>query len=113
MIKIRKDTAGIDIGAKKVFVFVEGQKVKNFYTFTEDFEGLVLYLLKHKIQTVAMEATGVYWTILYDILEEAGTDLSRWPTEKHFTSWLGVAPGQHHSGKMKRTKRKQENSKAG
>ncbi len=75
MLKIRENAAGIDIGAKKVFVFVEGQEVKSFYTFTEDFDLLAQYLLKHKIQTIAMEATGVYWAILYDILEEAGMDV--------------------------------------
>lgn len=74
MRKMRKNAAGIDIGAKKVFVFVEGQEVKSFYTFTEDFEVLCKYLLSHKVETVAMEATGVYWNILYEILEEAGID---------------------------------------
>lgn len=74
MKKIRKNAAGIDIGAKQVFVYVENQQVKSFYTFTEDFESLVQYLLQHNIETVAMEATGVYWTILYQMLEEAGID---------------------------------------
>lgn len=40
------------------------------------------------------------------LLAEIGPDLSKWPSEKHFTSWLGLSPGQHHSGKMKRSKRK-------
>ncbi len=75
MRKIRKNAAGIDIGAKKVFVYVEGQEVKSFYTFTEDFEALCQYMLSHKVETVAMEATGVYWSILYEILEEAGIDV--------------------------------------
>lgn len=75
MRKIRKNAAGIDIGAKKVFVYVEGQKVKSFYTFTEDFEVLRQYLLDHKTESVAMEATGVYWSILYEMLEEAGIDV--------------------------------------
>ena len=70
MRKIRKNAAGIDIGAKKVFVYVEGQEVKSFYTFTEDFEVLRQYLFDHKTETVAMEATGVYWSILYEMLEE-------------------------------------------
>ena len=26
------------------------------------------------------------------ILSETGTDMSKWPTEKHFCSWLGLAP---------------------
>ncbi|MCF8235679.1 MAG: IS110 family transposase [Bacteroidales bacterium] len=75
MKKIRKNAAGIDIGAKKVFVYVEDQEVKSFYTFTEDFEKLRDYLLKHNVESVAMEATGVYWNILYEILEEAGLDV--------------------------------------
>lgn len=74
MRKIRNNAAGIDIGAKKVFVYVEGQDVRSYFTFTEDFEALSQYLVNHKIDTVAMEATGVYWGILYDILEEAGID---------------------------------------
>ena len=75
MKRIREHAAGIDIGAKKVFVSVEGQEVKNFLTFTEDFEQLRDYLLKLQVSTVAMEATGVYWNILYEILEEAGIDV--------------------------------------
>jgi hypothetical protein len=47
------------------------------------------------------------------LLAETGTDLSKWPTAKHFTSWLGLAPGQHNSGKMKRNKRKHGKPKAG
>ena len=75
MEKIRENAAGIDIGAKKVFVAIEGQEVRYFFTFTEDFEKLRDYLLEHKIETVAMEATGVYWNILYEILEEAGIEV--------------------------------------
>ena len=75
MERIRENAAGIDIGARKVFVSVEGKEVKSFFTFTEDFEKLRDYLLENAIETVAMEATGVYWNILYDILEEAGLDV--------------------------------------
>lgn len=75
MEKIRKNAAGLDIGAKKVYVSVEGQEVRYFYTFTEDFEKLRDYLLENNIQTAAMEATGFYWNILYDMLEEAGIDV--------------------------------------
>lgn len=72
---IRKNVAGIDIGAKKVFTAVENQPVVSHFTFTEDFLLLRDYLLEHKVETVAMEATGVYWVILYEILEEAGIDV--------------------------------------
>lgn len=40
----------------------------------------------------------------YGVLQlvgEVGTDLSKWPTEKHFTAWTGLAPGNHDSGKRK------------
>jgi transposase len=44
---------------------------------------------------------------LMKLVGEVGTDLSAWPTEKHFTSWLGLAPGNHASGKRrKRVKRR-------
>ena len=32
------------------------------------------------------------------LLSEIGTDMSRWPTEKHFTSWLTLAPKNKISG---------------
>lgn len=75
MEKIREKTAGIDIGAKKVFVSIEGKDVLCFATFTEDFEKLRDYLLENEIETVAMEATGVYWNILYEILQESGIEV--------------------------------------
>lgn len=75
MDKIRKNAAGIDIGSRKVFVSIEGDEVRSFFTFTEDFEKLRKYLIDHSTETVAMEATGVYWGILYEILEEAGIDV--------------------------------------
>jgi transposase len=36
------------------------------------------------------------------LLSETGTDMSKWPTEKHFTGWLGLCP-QHRgsAGKIK------------
>ncbi len=32
------------------------------------------------------------------LVSEVGTDLSRWPTAKHFTSWLTLSPGNKISG---------------
>src|SRR5262249_46834795 len=45
------------------------------------------------------------------ILAEIGVDVSRFPTEKHFASWLGVCPRQHESNhtKKKRSPRKGKN----
>jgi len=39
-----------------------------------------------------------------DILSETGTDMSKWPTVKHFSSWLCLAPNNLVTGgKVKRT----------
>ena len=32
------------------------------------------------------------------LVAECGADLSRWPTAKHFTSWLTLSPGCKVSG---------------
>jgi hypothetical protein len=36
------------------------------------------------------------------ILAEIGVDVSRFPTEKHFASWLGLCPRQHDSNRTKK-----------
>jgi len=38
MERIRKSAAGIDIGAKKIFIAIEGVEVVSFDTFTESFQ---------------------------------------------------------------------------
>jgi len=47
--------------------------------------------------------TDYNWLQLYS---ELGADLSKWPSEKSFTRWLGLSPGQHDSGKRKKNKNK-------
>jgi transposase len=72
---IHSHAAGIDIGSKEVFVAIKDQPVKVFDTFTEDLEALADYLLLYQVVTVAMEATGVYWMVLYSILDSRGLDV--------------------------------------
>jgi len=51
---------------------------------------------------------GIEETTALVILSETGTDMSRWPTEKHFASWLGLCPHIRLSGgktKSSRTRR--------
>lgn len=62
--------AGIDIGAQLIYVSIDGKEVVSFETFTEGFLSCAKYLQKHHIVQVAMEATGIYWTALYAILED-------------------------------------------
>lgn len=61
--------AGIDIGAEKIFVSVDGIKVVHFTTYTSDYLRCLKYLRDEGIKRVAMEATGVYWIALYEMLE--------------------------------------------
>ena len=75
MKKIHRNAAGIDLGSRKVFVGLEGAEVVSFGTFTSDFYLLSDFLKEKKVETVAMEATGIYWIVLYDVLVEAGFDV--------------------------------------
>jgi hypothetical protein len=43
------------------------------------------------------------------LVSEVGTELDRWPSEKHFTSWLGLAPGSRQSGKRRGNAKRQRN----
>ena len=40
------------------------------------------------------------------LLGEVGTDMTRWPTVKHFTAWLGLAPSSRRSGKRRRREKR-------
>jgi transposase len=48
------------------------------------------------VDLTAIEGIGVLSAQV--ILSEIGTDMNRWRTEKHFTSWLGLCPDNRISG---------------
>ena len=79
--QININAAGIDIGARKHFVAVpkgrdpNGQDVRHFETFTTDLYALADWLKRCRIDTVAMESTGVYWIPLFEILEQKGFEV--------------------------------------
>jgi transposase len=41
---------------------------------------------------------GISISLAQTILSEIGTDMSKWPSDKHFASWLGLAPHNDISG---------------
>jgi transposase len=41
---------------------------------------------------------GIGAALAQTILSEIGTDMRKWPTAKHFASWLGLAPRNEISG---------------
>ena len=77
--QINLHAAGIDVGAEEVYVAVppdrDEKSVRSFPTFTADLHRMADWLEACGIETVAMEATGVYWMPLYEILEAAGFEV--------------------------------------
>jgi transposase len=73
---LEPNAAGIDIGAREIFVAVppgrDENPVRVFPAFTEDLQQLAAWLVKCGVTTAAMESTGVYWIPLYDMLEQYG-----------------------------------------
>jgi transposase len=73
---VNPDAAGIDAGSEQHLVSVPedrwDQPVRAFGTFTENLEELAAWLIACGIKTVAIEATGVYWVPLFEILETRG-----------------------------------------
>jgi transposase len=65
----------------------------------EGLGGLLLRLWGGKDLTV-LPACTTYGML--QLIGEIGLDLSPWPSAKHFTAWLGLAPGSYQSGKRRR-----------
>ena len=80
--RINPNVAGIDCGSAEHFVAVPPDRdpmpVQAFTTFTSDLHRLADWLAACRVTSVAMEATGVYWIPIYEILE-ARTSTSRPP----------------------------------
>lgn len=49
----------------------------------------------------ASQIPGLSVPLVLQLISEVGTDMTRWPSEKHFVSWLGLAGGRKQSGKRK------------
>jgi transposase len=67
--------AGIDAGSTHFFVAVPDGTVSVFESFTAELYRLRDHLQAHGVTTVAMEATGVYWLALFEVLEAAGIEV--------------------------------------
>jgi transposase len=68
--------AGVDIGSREHWACVPReatpQNVRKFGTFTADLEAMAQWFKACGVTSVAMEATGVYWIPLFQILERSG-----------------------------------------
>jgi transposase len=82
--------AGVDVGAREMWVAAAPGSappappdqppelpahVRGFGTFTADLRAIVAWLRACGTTTIAMEATGIYWIPLYDLLETEGFEV--------------------------------------
>jgi len=67
--------AAIDVGSETLHVSVAGDAPKVFGTFTGQLENLRDWFAEQGVRSVAMEATGVYWLYLYEVLEAAALEV--------------------------------------
>jgi len=74
--RLHPHAAGIDCGSAEHFVAVppdrDATPIRSFATFTGDLHRLADWLTACRVTHVAMEATGVYWIPIYEILEIRG-----------------------------------------
>jgi transposase len=73
------NAAGIDLGATEIWAAVPPERcqlsIRRFGAFTQDLKALVAWLVECGIRTVAMEATGVYWIPLHQLLSDANVEV--------------------------------------
>lgn len=71
--------AGIDVGSREHWVAVDPelstQPVRQFGSFSDDLQALADWLASLGVRQVAMEATGVYWIPLYEVLDARGFEV--------------------------------------
>ena len=76
---VNPNAAGIDVGSQFHVVAVQADRddepVRTFQSFTGDLHRLADWLVACRIDTVAVESTGIYWIPLYEILEAREIDV--------------------------------------
>ena len=88
---INPHAAAIDVGSERLHVAVVNQAVQVFDTFTDSLHALRDYLLSAGVTTVAMEATGVYWLPVYEVLEAARLA----PSARNRQEWKFIVVREH------------------
>jgi transposase len=79
---------------------------------TPQIEGLHRILVRLCGGKDATRLPGMADNSLLQVIGEVGTDLSKWPSDKHFTAWTGLAPGAAQSGK-RRTRQARHRNRTG
>lgn len=76
--ELNPNVAGIDISSKEHFVAVHPSHenpIRSFGAFTVNLKEIILWLQECNVNSVAMEATGIYWVSLFLLLEENGIEV--------------------------------------
>jgi len=73
---VNTNAGGIDVGNESHFVAVPPDRdenpVREFGCWTQALKEMAEWLKSRRIDTVAVQATGVYWIALYDVPEQDG-----------------------------------------
>ena len=73
---VHPNCGGIDVGQREHYVAVhegaEERPVRRFGSFTDELQAMAAWLKSCGVDVVAMEATGVYWIPVFEVLERAG-----------------------------------------
>jgi transposase len=77
---VRRGAAGIDLGSEVHWVCAPnanglGREVATFRATTPELEKMAAWLKERKVETVALESTGVYWIAPHEVLERCGFEL--------------------------------------
>jgi transposase len=78
---LRPHAAGIDIGSRSHWVCVgfataaDSCLIREFPAHTDGLKDIVAFLREHRVDTVAMESTGIYWIPLYELLQAEGFEV--------------------------------------
>src|SRR5713226_8387977 len=97
---IRPHVAGIDLGSNEHWVCApqvdgSGREVEKFGATTPELERMVEWLKQRRVESVAMESTGVYWIAPHEILERHGLEVVLVNTRE-----LARVPGRKKSDRV-------------
>lgn len=67
-------------------------------------------LLEHKAGVDLTRIDGIDTNTALTVIGEIGLDMSRWPTEKHFASWLALCPDNRESAGRRKSSRTRPSS---
>jgi len=97
---VNPHAAAIDVHSDNHVVCVGPGQVETFGAYTVDLHAIADHLTRHGITTVVLEATGVYWIPLFELLESRGFEVfliepsqarhcgARPKTDVHDCQWL-------------------------